>query len=204
MKNNYIIVLSFFLIFACSQSNSVTPEAKVISNLKDEVDYLHYEKDVLRAYRVKEWKSAFTHLNNISLESVEGERKKLKDILKKDFTFIFYYGTSCCMTCVDEYLKTCNFIFDKINDTTSIYIISNYNSIREMKTKLIGMDLKPKFYITEDHLEIPMNDTTRAENPFMFVIDKKMTVYFPRIGVTPDSSSNPYFNRLIEVLSNDS
>src|SRR5690606_27016227 len=143
MTIKYFYIIAIYLFLGCSDSNSKDSNINIYSDLKSELDYLYFERDVFQDFKIKEWKSAFSKINNASLESIGGKKVALKEILENDYTFIFHFTTRCCPPCVDQYLNLCNSIYEQILDSTSIYIISNYSTIRQMKTKIIEFNIKP-------------------------------------------------------------
>ncbi len=190
------IILSLFL--GCSESGESLP---VRQSITDELDILKYEKKVYQNYRIREWNSVLFQLDNISLTSVSAGPIELADLVDHDLEFIFYYSTNCCMTCVDDYLNILNNLFSN-ESRESISIISNYRNLRELKSKLYDMDLDLEAYNYQEIFDIPLNENSDHDSPLMFLIDKDLTVHLPRVGVTPDSISNPYFDRVKELLIN--
>lgn len=192
----WLICIILSLFSGCSESGESFPASQSIT---DELDILKYEKRVYQNYRIREWRSMMFQLDNISLTSLTAEHIELSDLVDHRFEFIFYFSTSCCMTCVDNYLNILNNLFDD-QSSNSISIISNYPNLRELKSKLYDLDLDLEAYNYQKTFNIPLNGNSDHDSPLMFLIDNDLTVHLPRVGVTPDSISNPYFDRVKELL----
>lgn len=192
----WILGIFFLLFFGCSDSEERLPSYRSNS---DELDILRYEKKVYQNYQMREWNSALYEMKNIEVTEASGGQKAIVDLVENNLEFVFYYSTNCCMTCVDNYLGIIDKLFDdELSQSTSV--ITNYSTLRELKSKLYDLNLDLNAFLYQEKFPMPLSENSDHDSPLLFLLDQNLRVFMPRVGVSPDSISNPYFIRVKELL----
>jgi len=194
-----LLFIPIILLGHCSKLTSDKPQ---IIKLHNKIDALEHTIERSQINRSNELKSTLFTVNDIGLADIDqGQTTSLSNISKdNEYTFIFHFTEYCCMQCVNTYIEILDMITAS-SPSSKVAIISNYSDVKLLKIKKLEQSINTKCYNTNEFLDLPINDTTDTDRPFMFLMDNNLKVHFPKVGTVPDSLNTVYFERILSHLS---